>query len=64
MVSTCRGHLRIEELASGVSVLVDAKGAHFLLQAWTKMLDEELREKFNHWYPGFEKNPKAAKMAV
>jgi len=40
------------------------KGAHLLLQVRTKVLDEELRKKFRHWYLGFEINPEAAKMAV
>jgi hypothetical protein len=40
------------------------KGAHLLLHVRTKALDKELREKFNHWYSGFEKNPEAAKMAA
>ena len=40
------------------------KGAHLLLQVRTKVLNEELREKFNHWYPGFEKTEEAAKMAA
>jgi len=40
------------------------KDAHLLLQVRMKVLDEELREEFNHSYPGFEKNPEAAKMAA
>jgi len=28
-----------------------------------KVLDEELWETVNHWCPGFEKNPEAAKIA-
>jgi hypothetical protein len=40
------------------------KGTHLLLQVRTKVLNEELRETFNDWYPGSEKNPEAAKMAA
>jgi hypothetical protein len=29
------------------------RGAHLLLQARTRVLNEELREKFDEWYPGF-----------
>jgi predicted transcriptional regulator len=29
------------------------RGAHLLLQVRTRVLNEELREKFDEWYPGF-----------
>ena len=29
------------------------RGAHLLLQVRTRALNEELREKFDEWYPGF-----------
>jgi len=29
------------------------RGAHLLLQVWTRVLNEELREKFDEWYLGF-----------
>jgi hypothetical protein len=29
------------------------RGAHLLLQARTRVLNEEFREKFDEWYPGF-----------
>ena len=40
------------------------KGIHLLLQVQTKVLNEELRETFNDWYPGSEKNPEAVEMAA
>jgi hypothetical protein len=32
------------------------RGAHLLLQVRTRVLNEELREKFDSWYPGFGRN--------
>jgi hypothetical protein len=29
------------------------RGAHLLLQVRTRVLNEELRDKFDEWYPGF-----------
>jgi hypothetical protein len=29
------------------------RGAHLLLQVRTRVLNEEFREKFDEWYPGF-----------
>lgn len=29
------------------------QGAHDLLQARVRVLNDELRDKFEHWYPGF-----------
>jgi len=29
------------------------RGSHLLLQVRTRVLNEELREKFDEWYPGF-----------
>ena len=34
------------------------RGAHLLLQVRTRVLNEELRDKFNTWYPGFVGNSK------
>jgi hypothetical protein len=31
------------------------KGAHLLLQVRTKVLNDELGEVFQHWYPAFVK---------
>jgi hypothetical protein len=31
------------------------EGAHLLLQARTKVLNDELDQTFRRWYPGFQK---------
>ena len=40
------------------------KGTHLFLQIRKKMHDVELKEKFNHWYSGFQKNPEVAEMTA
>jgi len=38
------------------------RGAHLLLQVRTRVVNEELREKFDEWYPGFnEKSEEQAR---
>jgi len=32
------------------------RGAHLLLQVRTRVLNEELRDKFDEWYPGLGGN--------
>jgi hypothetical protein len=33
----------------------DLRGAHLLLQVRTRAPNEELRDRFDEWYPGFNK---------
>jgi Uncharacterised protein family (UPF0236) len=40
------------------------RGAHLLLQVRTRVLNEELREKFDYWYPGFVGNPEESARAA
>ncbi len=40
------------------------RGAHLLLQVRTKVLDEELQNTFESWYPGFNVNGKNSKQAA
>jgi hypothetical protein len=40
------------------------RGAHLLLQVRTRVLNEEFRDKFEAWYPGFkEKSGEQARAA-
>jgi hypothetical protein len=33
------------------------RGAHLLLQVHTRVLNEDLREMFQRWYPGMKAEP-------
>lgn len=40
------------------------EGAHLLLQVRTRVLNDELRDKFRQWYPGFDQGEPALKNAA
>lgn len=40
------------------------RGAHYLLQTRTAVLNEELREQFEQWYPGMKADRKASESAM
>ncbi|TAA14737.1 hypothetical protein EXX01_24215 [Escherichia coli] len=40
------------------------KGAHYLLQTRTAVLNNELQDKFVCWYPGFQSDGKGPAMAA
>jgi hypothetical protein len=40
------------------------EGAHLLLQVRTRVLNDELRDKFRQWYPGFPQEKPVLKNAA
>ena len=41
------------------------RGAHLLLQIWTQVLNDDLHETFQRWYPGLvQKEPKKSTQAA